>query len=103
MPPERPAVLVVDDNHANLVAMEALLSTLDLDVARAPSGEEALRQLLDRDFAVVLMDVQMPGLDGFQTTQLIRQRDRTRYTPVIFVTAIFTDKGSAHKAYDLGA
>jgi signal transduction histidine kinase len=103
MPPERPAVLVVDDNHANLTAMEALLSTLDLDVARAPSGEEALRQLLERDFAVVLMDVQMPGLDGFQTTQLIRQRDRTRYTPVIFVTAIFTDKGSAHKAYNLGA
>ncbi|HEY1586092.1 MAG TPA: response regulator, partial [Polyangia bacterium] len=103
MAADRPAVLVVDDNHANLIAMEALLSTLDLDVARAPSGEEALRQLLERDFAVVLMDVQMPGLDGFQTTQLIRQRDRTRYTPVIFVTAIFTDKGSAHKAYDLGA
>ncbi|HEY1585901.1 MAG TPA: response regulator [Polyangia bacterium] len=103
MPPDRPAVLVVDDNHANLIAMEALLSTLDLEVARAPSGKEALRQLLERDFAVVLMDVQMPGLDGFQTTQLIRQRDRTRYTPIIFVTAIFTDKGSAHKAYDLGA
>ena len=103
MPPDRPAVLVVDDNHANLVAMEALLSTLDLEVARAPSGEEALRQLLERDFAVVLMDVQMPGLDGFQTTHLIRQRDRTRHTPIIFVTAIFTDNGSAHRAYDLGA
>ena len=103
MPPERPAVLVVDDNHANLVAMEALLSSLDLDIARAVSGEEALRQLLEREFAVVLMDVQMPGLDGFETTQLIRQRDRTRYTPIIFVTAIFTDDLSAHKAYDLGA
>jgi len=103
MPPDRPAILVVDDNHANLVAMEALLSSLDLEVARAPSGEEALRQLLERDFAVVLMDVQMPGLDGFETTHLIRQRDRTRYTPIIFVTAIFTDAGSAHKAYALGA
>jgi signal transduction histidine kinase len=101
--PARPAVLIVDDNLANLVAMEALLSTLDLDVARAPSGEEALRQLLDRDFAVVLMDVQMPGLDGFETTRLIRERDRTRHTPIIFVTAIFTDGESARKAYDLGA
>lgn len=99
----RPAVLVVDDNHANLVAMEALLSSLDLEVARAPSGEEALKQLLERDFAVVLMDVQMPGLDGFQTTQLIRQRDRTRFTPIIFVTAIFTDPSSARRAYELGA
>ena len=99
----RPAVLVVDDNQANLVAMEALLSSLDLDVARAPSGEDALKLLLERDFAVVLMDVQMPGLDGFETTRLIRQRDRTRSTPIIFLTAIFTDEDSAHKAYGLGA
>jgi signal transduction histidine kinase len=99
----RPAVLVVDDNQANLKAMEALLASLDLDVTGAGSGEEALRQMLARDFAVVLMDVQMPGLDGFETTRLIRQRDRTRYTPIIFVTAIFTDDESARRAYSLGA
>ncbi|MDB4970199.1 MAG: response regulator receiver sensor hybrid histidine kinase [Myxococcales bacterium] len=101
--PARPAVLVVDDNHSNLVAMEALLSALDLEVAVAASGQEALKQLLRRDFAVVLMDVQMPGLDGFATTELIRQRDRCRHTPIIFVTAIFTDEASAKKAYSLGA
>ena len=99
----RPAVLVVDDNRANLMAMAALLSTLDLDVTVASSGEEALRALLQRKFVVVLMDVQMPGLDGFRTTELIRQRDRTRHTPIIFVTAIFTDDASAKKAYALGA
>lgn len=83
--------------------MEALLSSLDLDVALARSGEEALRALLQRDFALVLMDVQMPGLDGFRTTELIRQRNRTRHTPIIFVTAIFTDGASEKRAYGLGA
>ena len=99
----RPAVLLVDDNQANLTAMEAVLGSLDLELAKAESGDEALKHLLARDFAVVLMDVQMPGLDGFQTTELIRQRDRTRHVPIIFVTAIHTDKESVHKAYALGA
>jgi signal transduction histidine kinase len=99
----RPAVLVVDDNAASVKALEALLSTLDLDVTAAASGEEALKQLLWRDFAVVVMDVQMPGLDGFETTQLIRARARTRFTPIIFLTAIFTDEQSAQRAYALGA
>ena len=94
---------MVDDNQANLVAMEALLSSLDIDIAVAPSGEDALRALLQRDFAIVLMDVQMPGLDGFRTTELIRKVDRTRHTPIIFVTAIFTDDASEKKAYSLGA
>src|SRR4051812_7905572 len=96
---ERPAVLIVDDNHANLVALHAVLESLDLDVVQAASGDEALKQLLRRDFAVVLMDVQMPGLDGFETTELIRRRDRTRHTPIIFVTAIFKDREWAHKGY----
>lgn len=100
---DRPAVLVVDDNDANLVAMDALLSSLEVDVVRASSGEDALKNMLARDFALVLMDIQMPGLDGFQTTALIRQRDRSRHTPIIFLTAIFTDEGSAQKAYSLGA
>jgi CheY-like chemotaxis protein len=99
----RAAILVVDDNRANLVAMQALLASLDLEVTTAQSGEAALKELLQRDFAVVLMDVQMPGLDGFETTELIRQRDRSRHTPIIFVTAIFTDRESARRAYALGA
>jgi signal transduction histidine kinase len=100
---DRPAVLVVDDNQANLTAMEAVLASLDVDVTKAASGEDALKHLLQQDFAVVLMDIQMPGLDGFETTELIRQRDRTRHTPIIFVTAIFTDDHSAQRAYALGA
>ena len=99
----RPAVLVVDDNQANLIAIEALLSALDVEVVRATSGDDALKQMLCRDFAVVLMDVQMPQLDGFQTTAMIRQRERTRHTPIIFLTAIFKDEASAQKAYALGA
>jgi signal transduction histidine kinase len=99
----RPAVLIVDDSNANLTALEALLSALDVDVVRAASGDDALKQVLRRDFAVVLMDVQMPELDGFQTTALIRQRDRSRHTPIIFLTAIFKDEASAKQAYALGA
>lgn len=99
----RPAVLLVDDHQSNLTALEALLSALDVEIVRATSGTEALKHILERDFAVVLMDVQMPDLDGFQTTALIRQRDRSRHTPIIFVTAIFTDEASAKKAYALGA
>jgi len=102
-PRDRPAILVVDDTPANLVAMKALLSSLDIDVAVAPSGEDALRALLQRDFAIVLMDIQMPGLDGFKTTELMRQVERTRHTPIIFVTAIFTDDASEKRAYSLGA
>ena len=96
-------VLIVDDNPANLMALEAVLEPLGVEIRRATSGEEALRQLLQHDFAVVLMDVQMPGLDGFQTTELIRQRDRTRHTPIIFITAIFKDREWAAKGYSLGA
>jgi signal transduction histidine kinase len=99
----RPAVLIVDDNQANLTALDALVSALDVEVVRASSGDDALKQLLTRDFALVLMDVQMPHLDGFQTTALIRQRARTRDTPIIFLTAIFTDDASEKKAYELGA
>jgi signal transduction histidine kinase len=99
----RPAVLLVDDNDANLVALHALLDGNDLELTTARSGEDALRHLLQRDFALVLMDVQMPGLDGFQTTEMIRARERTRYTPIIFITAIFVEPEHASRAYSLGA
>jgi signal transduction histidine kinase len=99
----RPAVLLVDDNDANLLALEALLEGSEVEVTTARSGEDALRQLLERDYALVLMDVQMPGLDGFQTTELIRARERTRFTPIIFVTAIFVEPEHASRAYALGA
>ena len=72
-------VLLVDDQPKNLLALEAVLGGMGLDLVRAHSGEEALRHVLDGDFAVILMDVQMPGMDGFETAELIRKRTRTRY------------------------
>jgi len=69
--------------------LEALLAPLELDVVKAASGEEALRAMLDEDFALILMDVQMPGMDGFETATLIHSRDRSRHTPIIFLTAVY--------------
>jgi signal transduction histidine kinase len=96
-------ILVVDDNPANLLAMEAALGDLGGTVVRARSGEEALRVLLERDFAVILMDVQMPSMGGFDTAKLIRERRRSRYTPIIFITAHGRDEQDVIAAYKLGA
>jgi signal transduction histidine kinase len=101
--PPTARVLLVDDTPQNLVALEALLSTLHLDVVKAGSGEEALRCLLKDDFAVILLDVRMPGMDGLQTAELIRRRERSRDTPIIFVTASGRDDDLVTRAYSLGA
>jgi len=93
----------VDDQPGNLLALEAVLEDPDRIIVRASSGEEALRRLLERDFAVVLLDVRMPGLDGFETARLIRGRERSRATPIIFLTAHDDDSLSAERAYALGA
>jgi PAS domain S-box-containing protein len=97
------AVLLVDDRPANLLALEAILQPLGLRLVRANSGEEALKQVLNQDFAVILMDVQMPGLDGFQTAKLIKDRPRSRHIPVIFLTAISKDPAYIFKGYEQGA
>jgi signal transduction histidine kinase len=96
-------ILIVDDVAANLVALEAVLAPLARPIVRADSGEAALMQLLTRQFAVIILDVQMRGLDGFQTASLIRQRARTRETPIVFVTAFDEEFRQARRAYDLGA
>lgn len=96
-------VLLVDDNPANLFALEATLLELGQNLVKAGSGEEALRLLLDREFAVVLLDVQMQGLDGFRTAQLIRGREKTRLTPIIFLSAFESPDFPISKAYSLGA
>ena len=88
MTPDRPAVLLVDDRQENLVALEAVLAPLNCRLVTATSGSEALKRLLDDDFAVILLDVQMPELDGFETAEYIKRRDRTKMIPIIFVTAI---------------
>jgi signal transduction histidine kinase len=95
-------ILIVDDIAANRLAVQAVLQPLGAQLVEARSGEEALKASLIHEFAVVLMDVQMPGLDGFATVELLRQRERTRFTPVIFVTA-FGDIPTAARGYSLGA
>jgi len=97
------AVLLVDDQPHNLLALEAILGGMGLDLVRARSGEEALMRVLDADFAVILMDVQMPGLDGFETATLIRERGRSEHTPIIFLTAFQSDEGQVFRGYKLGA
>jgi signal transduction histidine kinase/DNA-binding response OmpR family regulator len=99
----RPPILVVDDNPNNLRSMEAVLRSLDAEIVLAASGMDALRELLRRDFAVVLLDVQMPEIDGYETARLIRSRDRSRDTPIIFVTAHHRNEKSVLQAYALGA
>jgi len=96
-------VLLVDDEPANRLALRAVLEGLDLTLVEAQSGEEALRQLLESPFAVVLLDVQMPGLDGFETAKLIRSREETGHTPLIFQTAYEADRATVEQAYTLGA
>src|SRR5215213_2654418 len=95
-------ILIVDDKPEKILALEAVLEELGQNVVRAYSGREALRCLLNEDFAVILLDVNMPGMDGFETAQLIRQRKSTEHVPIIFVTA-FGDENHSARGYQLGA
>ena len=101
--PDQPAVLLVDDRPENLVAMRAVLEPLPCRQVAVTSGEEALKALLNEDFAVVLLDVQMPGMDGFETADLIKGRERTRGVPIIFVTAINKERHHVYRGYSVGA
>ena len=96
-------VLLVDDRPENLLALEAILEPLGQTLLHAHSGEDALRQLLRHDIAVILLDVQMPELDGFETAALIKQRERTSHVPIIFVTAISKDEEQVFRGYSVGA
>ncbi|MCC5636276.1 response regulator [Nostoc sp. CHAB 5844] len=96
-------ILLVDDKVENLLALEAILERLGETLVKATSGAEALRCLLHQDFAVILLDVQMPGMDGFETASLIRSRERSRQTPIIFLTAFSTSDQMLFKGYALGA
>jgi signal transduction histidine kinase len=96
-------ILVVDDNSRNLLAIDAALGHFQGRIVKAKSGEDALRALLRQDFAVILLDVQMPGLDGFETARLIRTRERCRHTPIIFVTAFDQKRDDVLRGYELGA
>ena len=101
-PADPPAVLLVDDRPANLLALEVVLAGTGLNLVRATSGEAALRLLAGRDFAAVLLDLNMPGLDGFETARRVRADERARDTPILFVTAE-DDRFPVVEAYNLGA
>ena len=96
-------ILMVDDKPSNLFVLEATLDELGQNLVRAGSGVEALRRLLSDDFGLILMDVQMPGMDGFELADLIRQRDRTRHTPIIFLTAYEHTDADMFRGYSVGA
>lgn len=102
-PTSKANILIVDDHPENLIALEAILGSLNQNLVRANSGEEALRCLLYQDFAAILLDVQMPGMDGFETASLIRQRERSRHIPIIFITAFSTNDNFVFQGYALGA
>lgn len=99
----KPSILLVDDVEANLLALEALLGDLECDLVRATGGNEALRWLLKRDFAIILLDVQMPGMDGFEVASLARQNPRTRNVPIIFLTATHHSPENVLQGYGSGA
>jgi two-component system, sensor histidine kinase and response regulator len=97
------SILLVDDDATKRFALRTILAPLREDVVEASSGADALRQLLRKEFAVVLLDVRMPSMDGFETAQLIRQRPRSELTPIIFVTALNQGETNAGRGYELGA
>jgi signal transduction histidine kinase len=94
---------MVDDHPENLLALEATLSYLDQKIVKANSGREALKLLLGHEFAVILLDVHMPDMDGFETAELIRNREKSQNTPIIFLTAMHKGEGQVFKGYSLGA
>ena len=110
-PPEQDAdpavgrvnILLVDDQPANLLALEAMLQGLEQNLVKAESGREALKWLLTHEFAVILLDVKMPDMDGFETAALIRERDKSRDTPIIFLTAADKTHTEAVRGYAVGA
>ncbi|MGZ4469421.1 MAG: response regulator [Nocardioidaceae bacterium] len=99
---ERAKILLVDDRPENLLALEAILGSLDQVLVRAGSGEEALRALLQDEFALILLDAQMPGMDGFETAARIKRRTHTRNVPIIFLTAVDKDPNSSYRGYVAG-
>jgi len=97
------SILLVDDMEDNLIALEAVLGSLNEPLVRAHSGEEAMKALLRRQFAVVLLDVRMPGMDGFETAANIKRLDQTKDVPIIFLTGTDADTGFAFRGYATGA
>ncbi|MGH7230884.1 MAG: sensor histidine kinase [Nitrospiraceae bacterium] len=103
MTEDKANILLVDDHPENLLALEAVLAELGQNLLKANSSTEALRYALKKDFAVIILDVQMPGMDGFETAALVRARERSKHTPIIFLTAIGTSEPEVFRGYSIGA
>jgi CheY-like chemotaxis protein len=99
----RTKILLVDDRAENLLALEAILGVFDHELVRANSGEEALKALFTDEFAVILLDVAMPGMDGLETAGHVKRRERTADVPIIFLTAVHPDAEHAFRGYAAGA
>src|SRR5207253_8290534 len=99
---EKSNILLVDDLPEKLLVLSSVLEELDQNIVTARSGEDALRRVLEQEFAVILLDVNMPGMDGLETAALIRRRKRSAHTPIIFITA-FTDELRVSEGYAHGA
>lgn len=97
------SILMVDDHDESLLAISSVLDPLNQNLVKCNSGEDALRQLLKRDFAVIILDVGLPDMNGFEVAEIIRERDRSRNTPIIFITGINKDAPNVSKGYSLGA
>lgn len=100
---EPASILLVDDRPENLIALESALEVLGQNLVKVSNGRQALRAALNQDFAVVLLDVRLPDVDGFETAGLLRERARSRHTPIIFLTAVDKDDTQVSKGYSLGA
>ena len=100
---EKIGVLIVDDKPENLLVLESLLARPGLNLVKAASGNEALGLLLSQEFALVLMDVQMPDMDGFETAELMRSHRATKHIPIVFVTAISKEQSYVFQGYESGA
>ena len=100
---DRSKILIVDDRPENLLAIETVLKHVDTEIIKARSGNEALALMLHHDLALVLLDVQMPEMDGFEVATLMRDNDATKHIPIIFVTAISKDDAYVFKGYETGA
>ncbi len=100
---QQASILAVDDDSRSLMALQGLLRDMPLKLVTAKSGDEALRCVLKQDFAVILMDARMPGVDGFEAARLIRERERSRHTPIIFLTSAYEDAPSVTRGYEAGA
>jgi CheY-like chemotaxis protein len=96
-------ILMVDDKAENLMALEGLLEAPGIKLVKALSGRDALKQILEQEFALILLDVRMPFMDGFETARLIKQREKSRYIPIIFLTAVSKDDSYISEGYNVGA